>query len=41
MSGGNVILKKSFEFACDIVDPEEELIRRKKFVLANQVSRSG
>jgi len=37
----NVIVTKSFEFACDIIDLEEKLQEKRKFVLSNQVARSG
>ncbi len=37
----NIIKTKTFEFACKVIDIEEELINRKKFVLSKQVSLSG
>ena len=41
MERENVILTKTFEFACDIQDLEDKLIKKKKFVLAKQVAWSG
>jgi len=38
MERENVILTKTFEFACDIQDLEDKLIEKKKFVLAKQVA---
>ncbi len=37
----NVILNKSFDFACDILDLNEQLIAIRHFQLANQVIKSG
>lgn len=37
----NVILEKSFEFAFGIVEFSEELENCRKFVIANQILRSG
>ena len=37
----NIIVTKSFDFACDIIDLEELLNEKKKFVLSKQVARSG
>lgn len=37
----NVIVTKTFGFACEIVDLEEKLIELKKFVLSKQVAGSG
>jgi four helix bundle protein len=37
----NVILIKSFEFAKNIVKYAEELQKERKFVVANQVLKSG
>ncbi len=39
--GKNVILNKSFDFACDILDLNEQLIGIRHFQLANQVIKSG
>ena len=41
MEKENIILTKTLDFACDIQDLEDKLIDRKKFVLANQVAKSG
>ncbi len=41
MEKENVILNKTFEFACDIQDLEDKLVEVKKFVLAKRVARSG
>lgn len=38
---GNVLLLKSFDFALKIMSYAEELQAEKKFVLANQILRSG
>ncbi len=37
----NIILKLSFEFAVDIVHFSEKLEGNKKFIIANQILRSG
>jgi four helix bundle protein len=37
----NIVKTKTFEFACKIIDLEEELVQKKKFVLSKQVCRSG
>ena len=37
----NIIVTKSFNFACDVIDIEELLNEKKKFVLSKQVARSG
>ncbi|MCG3165949.1 MAG: hypothetical protein POELPBGB_01724 [Bacteroidia bacterium] len=37
----NVILTKSFQFACDIIDLNKLLIEAKQFEIAKQVIRSG
>jgi four helix bundle protein len=37
----NVIVTKTFGFACEIVDLEEKLVELKKFVLSKQVAGSG
>lgn len=37
----NVIVNKTFEFACDILDLEELLNEKRKYVLSKQVTRSG
>ena len=37
----NVIVEKTFRFALDIVELAEELEAKRKFVVANQVLRSG
>lgn len=37
----NPILIKTFHFACEIIDIEEKLIDKRKFVLSKQVARSG
>ena len=37
----NVILGKTFDFACDILELNDPLIEKKHFVLAKQVLRSG
>jgi four helix bundle protein len=41
MEKENIILTKTFEFACVILDIEDKLIINKKYVLAKQVTRSG
>lgn len=41
MKKQNVILEKSFEFALDIIEFSEELDDRRKFVVSNQLLRSG
>lgn len=38
---GNVILDKSFNFALDIISYCETLDERRKYVISNQLSRSG
>ncbi|NDV59699.1 four helix bundle protein [Bacteroides sp. 519] len=38
---GNIILDKSFLFALTIIKYTEELEKRRKFVLANQLLKSG
>ena len=37
----NAILNKSFEFACNIIDLNEQLIKVKHYQIANQVIKSG
>jgi four helix bundle protein len=37
----NLILKLTFQFALDIIEFTEELEAKRKFVLANQLFRSG
>jgi four helix bundle protein len=37
----NIIVTKTFNFACDVLDIEERLIEKRKFVLSKQVGRSG
>lgn len=37
----NIIVTKTFKFACEIVDLEEKLVVLKKFVLSKQVAGSG
>ncbi len=37
----NVILKKSFEFACEVIDINKKLTEQKQFQIASQVIRSG
>ena len=37
----NIILRKTFDFACSIVDLNDILIERKHFTIAKQVIRSG
>ena len=39
--GKNVILDKTFQFACRILDLNKRLIEEKHFALANQLIRSG
>ncbi len=41
MEKENIILDKSFQFALDIIDFAELLNERKKFLLSNQLFRSG
>ncbi|MGK4566719.1 four helix bundle protein [Flavobacterium sp. 3HN19-14] len=38
---GNVLLLKSFEFSLKIINFAEELQEKRKFVLANQILKSG
>ncbi len=37
----NLIVKLSFEFALDIIEFTEELEKKRKFVLANQILKAG
>src|SRR5689334_1367562 len=37
----NLIVTKSFDFACDIIDVYDKLIERKMFRIADQVCGSG
>ena len=37
----NIILNKSFDFACDILDLNKKLIEHKQYQLANQLIKSG
>lgn len=37
----NIILKKSFDFALQIIEYSEELEAQKKFVISNQILKSG
>ena len=37
----NIILQLTFEFALDIIDYSEELQENKKYVIANQLLKSG
>ena len=37
----NIILKKTFEFAVDIVNFSEELDKKRKFTISKQLLRSG
>lgn len=39
--GENVIVKLSFDFALEIIVLAEELELKKKFVIANQILKSG
>lgn len=41
MKKENVIVAKSFNFACEIIDLEEKLNEKRKYVLSKQVTRSG
>ena len=41
MKKDNVIVTKSFNFACEIIDLEEKLNEKRKYVLSKQVTRSG
>jgi four helix bundle protein len=38
---GNIIVIKTFDFACDILDIEDLLNEKKKYVISKQVTRSG
>ena len=38
---GNIVLKKSFDFACDIIDLYSKLIELKMYRIADQVCGSG
>ena len=37
----NIILTKTFEFACNILDLNEKLVELKQYQVANQIVRSG
>ena len=37
----NIIVTKTFNFACDVLDIEEKLVELKRFVLSKQVGSSG
>ncbi len=37
----NIIVSKTLDFACDILDLEDKLNEKKKYVLSKQVTRSG
>ena len=41
MKKENVILKKTLDFACDIQDIAELLNEKRKFIISNQLERSG
>jgi four helix bundle protein len=41
LKGKNVIVEKTFKFALDIVELAEELENKRKFVVANQILKSG
>ena len=41
MSGRNVVLEKSFEFALRIIDFSELLESKRKYIIAGQILRSG
>ena len=41
MKNNNIIQKKSFDFALDIVDLYKKLIEQKEFILSKQLLRSG
>lgn len=41
LNTGNVVLDKSFAYALDIIRYTEELEANKKFVIANQLKKSG
>ena len=41
MKKENVILKKTLDFACDIQDITELLNEKRKFIISNQLERSG
>ena len=37
----NIIVTKTFDFACDVIDLEDKLIEKRRFVLSKQVVGSG
>lgn len=41
LNTGNIILDKSFSYTLDIIKYTEELEEQKKFVIANQLKKSG
>lgn len=41
MKRDNIIVTKTLNFACEIVDLEEKLNDKRKYVLSKQVTRSG
>ena len=41
MKKNNIIVTKTLNFACEIIDLEEKLNDKRKYVLSKQVTRSG